>query len=175
MKFNDLTVEELSKGYIYDKEKNTYTCIFCGESFEGDLIYPVRDRYITAERAVKEHIITEHEGVFNSLINLDKEVNGLSVSEKSILEAIYEGKDNKSISEEMNINVATVRTHKFNIQKMKREAKILLAILEHIENEELIQNRKNVETTMGEEETTGFVSDFEGNSLHPFFSKIDFK
>ena len=88
---------------------------------------------------------------------------------------MYSGKDNKTIGEELDINVATVRTHKFNIQKMKKEAKILLAILEHVENKELIQNRKQVESSLGEEEQTEFDSDFDGNNLHPFFTKIDFK
>ena len=175
MKFNDLSVEELRTGYIFDKESNKYVCIFCGEDFEEGIVQLSRGRYITAERAVQEHLITEHKGVFHSLLNLDKDVNGLSVSQKNILEAVYEGKDNKTISEELDINVATVRTHKFNIQKMKKEAKILLAILEHVENKELIQNRKQVESSLGEEEQSAFDSDFEGNNLHPFFTKIDFK
>ena len=34
MKFNDLSVEELRTGYVYDKESNKYVCIFCGEGFE---------------------------------------------------------------------------------------------------------------------------------------------
>lgn len=55
---------------------------------------------------------------------------------------MYAGDDNKAIGEEMAISAVTVRTHKFNIQKMKREARILLALLENIENEEVVTARR---------------------------------
>ena len=44
----------------------------------------------------------------------------------------------------MNISAATVRTHKFNIQKMKREARILLAVLNQIEDEDAVILRKQL-------------------------------
>ena len=73
---------------------------------------------------------------------MDKQVNGLSEIQKDVLTGMYLEKDNKQICEEMGISAATVRSHKFNLQKSKREAKILLALLEQIENETIVKQRK---------------------------------
>ena len=80
-----------------------------------------------------------------------------------------------------NINPATVRTHKFNMQKMKREAKILLALLEQIEDENLVNERRRYRN--GNEVTIENVIDklpaitdnFNGNTLHPFFTQMNSK
>ncbi len=175
MELKDLTIENLSNGYVFLEESKEYACIFCGERFEEGIVYPSHGKYITAERAVKEHILKEHEGVFYGLLNLDKEINGLSDMQKKILNSMYMEKDNRTISEELNINTATVRTHKFNIQKMKKEAKILIALLEQIENEEIVSNRKQLEVSMERENEETFSKNFNGNNLHPFFTKFEFK
>ena len=149
MMTKNLTVEELASGYYFDEEKNAYTCIFCGETFEDGIVTLSEGRYLDAERAVKEHIIRSHDSVFDCLINMDKDINGLSPSQKKILQSKYLKKDNKTISEEMGINIATVRTHKFHIHKIQNKAKIFLAILEQIENQERVQERERLEESMG--------------------------
>lgn len=194
MEFKELTTEELTQGYTWQEESGICTCIFCGEQFEQGLIYRLRGRMVTAERAMTEHILHSHGGVFHGLIDLDKQINGLSESQKDILEGMYLEKDNRELSEELGISAATVRTHKFNIQRMKREAKILLAILEQVENESLIRQRKHLQQ-MAEPEPSGPLTNreadrfapqpdsfterepapanhlFPHNSLHPFFTQ----
>ncbi len=75
---------------------------------------------------------------------MDKQVNGLSEIQKDVLTGMYLEKDNKQICEEMGISAATVRSHKFNLQN-RNEAKILLALLEQIENETIVKQRKKTE------------------------------
>lgn len=180
MEFKELTVEELATGYTRSEKKKLYTCIFCGETFEEGLIHTSRDRMVTAERAALEHVYDQHGGVFDSLISLDKQINGISDTQKEILTGMYQGKDNKELCAEMGISSATVRTHKFNLQKMKREAKILLALLEQIENEDLISERQKL--SEGSEPKPAEVKipekvkkDFGGNNLHPFFTQFNLK
>ena len=48
------------------------------------------------------------------------------------------------ICEAMSISAATVRTHKFNLQKMKRGARVF-GNHEQIENEELVAARKRLD------------------------------
>ena len=203
MEFKELTIEELTRGYTWDKDLRLCTCIFCGEYFEEGVIYPLQGRMVTAERAMEAHISACHGGVFHGLIRLDKQINGLSESQKDILEGMYFEKDNRELSEELGISAATVRTHKFNIQKMKREAKILLALLEQIENETLIQQRKHLKQRAAEFEAsvqqhnsstprrsafsdsalgrTDGAADPDpepvliGNSLHPFFTQYNLR
>ena len=182
MEFKELTLKELTDGYIRSAEEGTCTCIFCGETYEEDLIYQSRGRMVNAERAMREHLIDVHGGVFCGLMQLDRQVSGLSDTQKEILEGMYLQKDNKEMGEELGISAAPVRTHKFNIQKMKREARILLAMMEQIENEEVVAARKRLEPEepmamapgTGSSET---LSDrpMPGNSLHPFFTQFHLK
>ena len=177
MEVKELTVAELARGYVKDEEQGAYICIFCGDVFEEGIVYNFHGRMLTAERAAAEHVVDSHGGVFNGLINLDRQINGLSDAQRDILECMYMEKDNKEISKEMGISTATVRTHKFNIQKMKREAKILLALLEQIENEDIDRLRKRLEPR-AESESESYVypqHDFEGNNLHPFFTQFNLK
>ena len=157
MELKELTVSELSSGYYRSKETGQLTCIFCGEAFEEGLIYNSRGRNVTAQRAIAEHIFDRHGGVFHGLIQLDKQINGLS---------------------ELHISTATVRTHKFNIQKTKRQAQILLAILAQIEDEELVAARKQLSDESAEKAPIDFPKpnqDFCRNTLHPFFTTFDLK
>ena len=106
-----------------------------------------------------------------------KQVKGLSDSQKEVLEGLYRQKVNKALCEAMSISAATVRTHKFNLQKMKREARVFLAIMEQIENEELVAARKRLE--LQEDAHTPrkphFDPQFAANLLHPFFTQYNLK
>ena len=184
MQFKELTIEELTRGYAWSDEKGTFVCIFCGEEYIDGTVYERHGRMMTAERAVREHVLEAHGGAFKGLIGLDKQINGLSDIQKQILEGMYAGDDNKAIGEEMAISAATVRTHKFNIQKMKREARILLALLENIENEEVVTARRVLLEQMDRdrenevpENANGLNLDrsITGNSLHPFFTNFYLK
>lgn len=179
--FKDLSVDELTRGYVIDEDKKEYTCIFCGEKFENGLIYTSGGRLVTAEKAMIEHIFNAHDGAFNCLVSMDKQLNGLSDTQKNLLICMYEEMGNKEIGEEMNINTATVRTHKFNLQKMKREAKILLALLQQIEDEDLVNERRkhrndnSVKIENVIDEIPAITDSFNGNTLHPFFTQFNNK
>ena len=174
--FKELTVEELARGYVIDEDTKEYTCIFCGEKYEEGLVYTSNGRLVTAEKAMSEHIINAHDGSFNCLVSMDKQMNGLSDTQKNLLMCMYEEMGNKEIGEEMNINPATVRTHKFNLQKMKREAKVLLALLEQIEDEDLVNERRKqkrdnsvrIENVI--DDIPDITTGFSGNTLHLFFT-----
>lgn len=183
MELKELTVEELSRGYVKSKKEGALICIFCGETFMEENIYNYAGRMVTAERAMIEHIFDVHGGAFHGLINLDKQINGLSDIQKQILTGMYEEKENRELGEAMNISAATVRTHKFNIQRMKREAGILLAVLNQIEDEDAVNLRKQLEKLRDEEKVGGQAADLSdglersltGNSLHPFFTQFNLK
>ena len=177
MEFKELTLEELTRGYIWSEEEQLYQCIFCGDKMEEGLIYSSRGKSVNALRAMQEHIFDEHGGVFECLLDLDKQMNGLSDAQKDVLEGLYYEKDNKAIGEEMGISDATVRTYKFNLQKMKRRARIFLAMMEQIENEEIIALRKRLEPEQNVENIRKphFDTQFGANLLHPFFTQYNFK
>ena len=175
--FKDLTVEELIRGYTIEEDGNAFRCIFCGETYEKGVIYTSGSRSVDAERACAEHIYKEHQGPFNSLVSLEKQVSGLTDIQKKMMVSIHDGMENREISEEMDINSATVRNHKFKLQKMKREARIFLALMEYLENEELkaFEERILGEVTENQEEMAVPNKDFGGNTLHPFFTNFNLK
>lgn len=170
----DLDVEDLMRGYSYSTETEEFTCIFCGKVFEEGVIYPLGPWLLTAVKAVKEHVIAEHGSAFDSLLSMDKQVNGLTDIQKNILRCFYEGTDTEEISERMNITSATVRTHRHNLQRMKREAKILLALMAQLESTERPRPALGAEKLIWEEsggEAARIPGDFAGNTLHPFFTQ----
>jgi hypothetical protein len=173
--FKELSLEELRRGYVIHRD-GTYTCIFCGASFETGVIYHSRGRDVTAERAIREHMQEVHSGTFWPMLELDKTLNGLTEVQKTLLSCIYEGKSTDEIGEIMGISTATVRAHKFNLQKAKREAKILLALLEILEGEEPpvprpVHGESGAESS-GIEQTDDL---FSLNMLHPFFTQFRYK
>ena len=177
MEFKELTLEELTRGYVWSEEEQLYQCIFCGDKMEEGLIYSSRGKSVNALRAMQEHIFDEHGSVFECLLNLDKQMNGLSDAQKDVLEGLYYEKDNKAIGKEMGISDATVRTYKFNLQKMKRRARIFLAMMEQIENEDFIALRKRHEPEQNVENIRKphFDTQFGANLLHPFFTQYNLK
>lgn len=177
MEFKELSIEEMSRGYVEERPAGVCRCIFCGASFEEGVVYPSRGRSVDARRAASEHVSDRHGGAFYGLLSLGKSVHGLSETQQSVLDGMYMEKDNRELGEDLGISAATVRTHKFNIQRMKRESKILLAILEQIENEEAVELRKHIEEGRVPEDRTAPKPDgeFAGNSLHPFFTQFNLK
>lgn len=177
MEFKELGIEEMVRGYTADPVTGRLRCVFCGEEFERGLVYTSRGRTAGADRAAEEHVLDEHDGAFYGMLRLGKAVHGLSESQQDILEGMYLERDNRELGEELGISAATVRTHKFNIQRMKREAKILLALLEQIEDPETVQRRKYLLESGRTEarELSDVGRGFTGNSLHPFFSQLDLK
>ena len=177
MEFKELTLEELTRGYVWSEEEQLYQCIFCGDKMEEGLIYSSRGKSVNALRAMQEHIFDEHGSVFECLLNLDKQMNGLSDAQKDVLEGLYYEKDNKAIGKEMGISDATVRTYKFNLQKMKRRARIFLAMMEQIENEDFIALGKRLEPEQNVENIRKphFDTQFGANLLHPFFTQYNLK
>lgn len=107
--FKELSLEELRRGYVIHRD-GTYTCIFCGASFETGVIYHSRGRDVTAERAIREHMQEVHSGTFWPMLELDKTLNGLTEVQKTLLSCIYEGKSTDEIGEIMGISTATVRS-----------------------------------------------------------------
>ena len=59
MEFKELTLEELTRGYVWSEEEQLYQCIFCGDKMEEGLIYSSRGKSVNALRAMQEHIFEQ--------------------------------------------------------------------------------------------------------------------
>ena len=127
--FWDASLEELKQGYM--EEKETYTCLLCGEKTEKGIVYPYKDRFYEAERYMRIHIETEHISVFDYLLSMDKKLTGLTDHQKSLLQLFYQGKSDKDIQKELDMgSTSTIRHHRFALKEKERQAKTFLAIME---------------------------------------------
>jgi DNA-binding CsgD family transcriptional regulator len=126
---SNAALEELKQGYTETEEY--YTCLLCGGKFEKGIIYKDEDILYEAEKYVRVHIEKEHGSVFESLIQLDKKITGLTDHQNSLLRLFYQGKSDAEIQEEMNIGSAsTIRNHRFALKEKERQAKVFLGMME---------------------------------------------
>lgn len=135
------SVEDLINGYVYDKEKESYTCVFCGEIFREGYIYQYGNKLCNAKKMVELHILEKHESSFEFLLNLDKKHTNLTDRQREIHNIIYNETDNRIIAEKMETTPATVRSYKFKMRERLRQAKVYMAIFSLIEEE----NEKDIE------------------------------
>nr|WP_319637824.1 DUF2087 domain-containing protein [Priestia aryabhattai] len=80
---------------------------------------------------MKFHVEQEHGSVFQHLIELDKDVTGLSDHQKNLVKFFKEGKSDSDIQKEMGIgSSSTIRNHRFTLKKKERQAKVFLTLME---------------------------------------------
>ncbi|MGD8188963.1 DUF2087 domain-containing protein [Brevibacillus ginsengisoli] len=128
--FWNATLEEWKQGYVYDMDRETYTCLVCGETFEQGRIYPIEEAFYDAKKAVEYHVHDNHESMFHVLLDLDKEYTGFTDHQKNLLKYFYNGYSDKEIIAQIGGSASTIRNYRFNFREKEKQAKLLLAILE---------------------------------------------
>ncbi|MFE8698336.1 DUF2087 domain-containing protein [Cytobacillus sp. FJAT-53684] len=127
--FWNASIEELKQGYI--KEDRHYICLLCGKTTEKGIVYQSEDVFYEAERYMSFHIESEHESVFDYLIDLDKKLTGLTDHQNRLLRLFYDGKSDAQVQKEMGIGSAsTIRNHRFVLKEKERQAKLFLTMME---------------------------------------------
>ncbi|MGV8982264.1 DUF2087 domain-containing protein [Clostridium sp.] len=128
--FWESSVEDMSKGYIYDETSENYICLICGEEFTRGLIFNEGGVLMEAAMAVKVHIGKAHGCVFEYLLSLDKKYTGLSEVQSKVLEYSYKGYSDKDIVKiEGNGSESTIRNHRFKLREKEKQAKTFLALM----------------------------------------------
>ncbi len=136
-KLYDADPTDLANGYLFEENKQRYRCMFCEMTFENGRVYPVDEQLLLAEKAIRAHIRQAHGDVFESLLGLGKQHTGLSEIQQTVLLGLFHGESDKQIAHALGgKSVSTVRNHRFQLRKRKKEAKLLLALMELIERRE---------------------------------------
>ncbi|PAB58679.1 hypothetical protein CCE28_14385 [Anaeromicrobium sediminis] len=125
------STNELKDGYV--KRDGKYICLVCGKFFHEDVIYPKGNVFYNAKKATKEHIKDAHNSMFHVLINMDKKYTGLSEIQSKLLEDFYMGSDDEEVSKNEGIAKSTVRNHRFRLKEKQKQAKVLLTIMNMVE------------------------------------------
>lgn len=128
------SVEEITRGYVYDSDNEAYICLICGEAFVKGMIYKDDDLLFEAERYTKYHIDKVHSSMFEYLINLSKKLTGLTDLQKNLLNFFFQGYSDAEIVKEMGGgSTSTIRNHRFTLREREKQAKIFLAIMQLLE------------------------------------------
>jgi len=140
--FWNANIEELKKGYTHDKQANNYTCLLCGEAFEIGVIYPLDNNLYDAAKAVDIHIKTQHPPMFEHLLGLGRIYTGFSTGQSKLATLFYAGHSDKEIVALTSANsLSTIRNQRFAIREKYKQAKVLVALVELIE-EQAKHNKK---------------------------------
>jgi hypothetical protein len=145
--FWNSSIDDICKGYIYDKTSENYICLICGEEFTRGLIFKEDGVLMEAEMAVKIHISKSHVSVFKYLLTLDKKYTGLSEVQSKIFEYFYEGYSDKDIVKiEGEGSESNIRNHRFKLREKEKQSKTFLALMTLLsKNENNDNNKKLVE------------------------------
>ena len=146
--FWDSSVEDISKGYIYDEASKNYICLICGEKFARGLIFNEGGVLMDAAMGAEVHIGKAHGSVFEYLLSLDKKYTGLSEVQSKILEYFYRGVSDKDIVKiEGDGSESTIRNHRFKLKEKEKQAKTFLALMTLLSNNHINNdgNKKLVE------------------------------
>jgi hypothetical protein len=132
-RFWSSTIEELKQGYVYEEAEEFYYCLICGERFEdGEIFHDAQaGRWYEARKYASFHVKQKHGSMLDYLLELDKKQTGLTDLQKELIRGFA---DHLSDAEMMSRTGAgsssTIRNHRFVLKEKAKQAKLLLAIME---------------------------------------------
>lgn len=135
----EITIDSIKKGYTQINDE--YQCLHCGAVYMQHLVYPNNDVLELAEYAMQRHISEVHGGALKPLLEMEKQDSGISDIQQQFLKLMSSGVSDKEIAERLNISASAVRNHRFKLREKKKQAKILIAVMD------LIEDKKQIPTT----------------------------
>lgn len=128
--------EELKKGVSFEPEKGQYRCLVCGESFMKGEIFklPELERFLDAEAYASWHLAQVHGSMLEVLLKLDKRATGLTDLQKDLIRQFASGmSDAEIVRQSGSGSASTIRHHRFTLKEKVKQAKMLIAIVELME------------------------------------------
>lgn len=138
-RFWEASLDELKRGYVEDAQAGPFggfVCLIDGQVFEKGQIYAEDGCFYEAERYMQMHIRGQHGSMFHYLLTLDKKWTGLTELQSSLVEAFYEGQSDTEIVAEAGSSKSTIRNHRFALREKAKQARIFLAIMELMEQQQ---------------------------------------
>lgn len=138
--FWNASIEEITDGYIYDSRTKSYICLICGSKYEKGIIYQDDNLFFEAEKFLERHIEQKHGSVFNYLINMNKKYTGLTDLQTELIKHFYLGTSDKEIVNSFGGgSTATIRNHRFKLKEREKQAKVFLAIMNLLNEENIAE------------------------------------
>lgn len=130
MDYGKLSLDEIKKGYRFNKEANAYICNYCEKAFQVGQVFSIGGNFFVPEHAAVKHIEREHGGNFMQLLHSATKYNTLTDTQKELLFLFYSGMSDSEIAKKLGVSASTVRHQKFTFREKAKQAKFYLAIFE---------------------------------------------
>ncbi len=130
MDYGKMTLDEIKRGYRYDKEKDAYLCNYCGQVFAIGQVFQIDGDFFMAESAIIKHIRTAHNGNLVQLLSSESKYNTLTPNQRDLLSMFYAKMSDKEMARKLNITEATIRRQRFTFREKAKQAKFYLAMYE---------------------------------------------
>ena len=132
MDYGRLTLDEIKKGYWFDKKTDSYICNYCEKKFQIGQVFSIDNNFYVPEHAIAKHIELEHGGNFIQLLNLDTKYNKLTSNQKELLALFHLGISDNEIAQKLDVSSSTIRRQKFTFREKAKQAKLYLAMFDHV-------------------------------------------
>ncbi len=146
--WTELEIDEIKRGYRFDKENDKYICNHCGKEFFTGEIYRFENRFFDSRLAAEVHITSEHGTVYDLLASSENKYLGFTENQKSLLGLMNAGLSDNEIAKRLGVSSSTVRHQKFMFREKAKQAKMYLAVYElALKGNPVHENLVNIHST----------------------------
>ena len=131
-----MKLDEIKKGYRYDKDQDAYVCNHCGQVFNVGQVFQIDGSFFMAEPAVMKHISQMHSSNLTQLLYSESKYNTLTQKQRELLAMFYSKISDKDMAKKLNVTEATIRRQRFTFREKAKQAKFYLAMYELVFEDE---------------------------------------
>lgn len=136
MDYGKMKLDEIKKGYRYDKDQDVYVCNHCGQVFNVGQVFQIDGSFFMAEPAVMKHIKQIHSSNLTQLLYSESKYNTLTQNQRELLAMFYSKISDKDMARKLNVTESTIRRQRFTFREKAKQAKFYLAMYELVFEDE---------------------------------------
>lgn len=133
------SLTDLKRGYVLEEDNHSlgrFICLIDGMVCEKGVIYQEEGVFYEAERYMQHYIQQHHTSMFSYLVELDKKWTGMTEIQSGMVQSFYQGRSDTEIVAEVGGSKSTIRNHRFALREKTKQAKVFLAIMELLEEQQ---------------------------------------
>jgi len=134
--FWNASIDEMMQGWIYDDKNEHYQCLICGEIKEQGIIYRHDETLFDAKTSIYRHVAEDHGTMFHYLLNMSKQANSLTDTQKQLLNDLFQGFTDREIARNKGGSPSTIRNQRFTLREKEKQSKVFLSLMRLLEQQQ---------------------------------------